>query len=306
MIAAEFPIKHAIIVGSSGQVARALRAALPKFGFEVTTLARPAFDLLSPSSLAEAIERAQPDIVINAAAYTAVDRAEDEPELAHAINGVAPGIIARAAANAGCPIVHFSTDYVFNGEKTLPYLETDDVAPLGVYGASKLAGEAAVVLANRRSIVLRTAWVCSPHGQNFVRTMLKLGRERAVLRVVNDQFGCPIFADDIACAVGIVATTVARNNLAHDANQIGVFNLAGTGTITWYDFARAIMAGARQRGHTMADIEPIPSSSYPTKARRPAYSKLDTTKIERMYGIGPVPWAVGLDQCLDVLIGPTI
>jgi dTDP-4-dehydrorhamnose reductase len=305
MSRADTATKTVAVIGRDGQVARALQMALPGFGFRVVTFARPEFDLATPSALERAISDARPDVVINAAAYTAVDKAEDEPELAHAINAVAPGVISAAAAAVGCPIVHFSTDYVFDGSKAAPYLETDAVAPLGVYGASKLAGEQLVAAANARHIILRTAWVCSPFGQNFVKTMLRFGAERPVLKVVNDQHGAPTFADDIARAAGTMVSQLTSGAPEVAGPRFGVFNLTSVGVTTWFDFAVAIMAGAEARGRTMAAVEPIPTSGYPTKARRPQYSKLDTQKIKTVYGVDMPPWQESLERCLDTLVGPT-
>ncbi len=295
--------RKAIVIGRDGQVARALRVALPNLGFAVVTLGRPEFDLLEPATLARAIVETRSDIIINAGAYTAVDKAEDEPEAAHAVNGSAPGIIAAAAAERDCPVIHLSTDYVFDGTKSTPYLETDAVAPLGVYGASKLQGELGLAAANPRHVILRTAWVCSPHGNNFLKTMLKLGAERPVLRVVDDQQGAPTFAVDIAMAVGAIA--VHLQGVQGDASQhYGTFHLASGGITTWCGFAKAIMKGAAQRGSKAAAVEAIPTSAYPTKARRPAYSKLDTQKIGRLYGVHLPQWQDSLEVCLDTLLGP--
>jgi dTDP-4-dehydrorhamnose reductase len=291
-----------IVIGATGQLARALLRVLPQSGATVTVLARPGFDLEQPHALTAALLAAEPHVVVNAAAYTAVDKAEDEPARAHAINAVAPGVIAAAAAQAGAAIIHVSTDYVFDGTKRTPYVETDPTAPLGVYGASKLAGEQAVTAANPAHVILRTAWVCSPDGANFVKTMLRLGAERARLGVVDDQHGAPTFAVDLARAIAGIAGRLAVDPANAPA---GVFHLTGAGETTWCGFARAIMAGATVRGHgPMATVDAITTAEYPTRARRPSYSTLATGKITAAYGIVMPPWEAGLAACLDTLIGP--
>jgi dTDP-4-dehydrorhamnose reductase len=292
-----------MIAGREGQVARALARHLPTLGCSVITLARPEFDLTRPAGLATAIIAAKPDLVINPAAYTAVDKAEDEPELAHAINATAAGMIAAAAAEAGVPVIHFSTDYVFDGTGRTPYAETDPTGPVGVYGASKLAGEGAVAAANPAHVILRTAWVCSADGSNFVKTMLRFGAERQVLRVVDDQHGAPTFAADLAGATGQIALALARNG---GTSSYGVFHCASAGTATWCGFARTIMTEAAARGlGPMATVEAITTADYPTKARRPAYSRLDCSKLAAAYGISMPHWQTSLGPCLDTLIGPS-
>ena len=293
-------LRRAVVIGRGGQVATALRESLPAAGFDVISLGRPQIDLLAPEGLKTAIEATEPAIVINAAAYTAVDRAEDERDTAFLINAIAAGKIAAAAAQAGCPIVHFSTDYVFDGSKTTPYVESDPPAPLGAYGASKLAGEQAVAAANPWHVILRTAWVCSPWGHNFVRTMLRLSSQRDVLRVVDDQRGTPTFASDIAEAVGPLAGKLIE--AGPDPKFRGIFHMTNAGGTTWCGFARAIMAGARKRGAMAATVEAISTADFPTKARRPRDSKLDTYKIGQIYGIHLPDWQDGLERCLDRLI----
>jgi dTDP-4-dehydrorhamnose reductase len=291
-----------LIVGKEGQVARALRDILPAPGVAVEAIGRPEVDLMEPLSAVSAISAARPTLVILPAAYTAVDRAEDEAEAAQIINGVAPGIVAKAAAEAGASIIHFSTDYVFDGTKRVPYKEDDETAPLGVYGATKLAGELAVAEANARHVILRTAWVCSPTGSNFVKTMLRLSAERPVLRVVADQFGVPTFAAGIARAVQIVSARL-HSDAPPGEEHWGIFHLASEGITSWHGFAEAIIAGSAARGGRKVPVEAIGTSEYPTRARRPAYSKLSTEKIERVYGVRMPNWKPGLEACLDMLIG---
>jgi dTDP-4-dehydrorhamnose reductase len=291
-----------LIIGKEGQVARALRDTLPAMGLRADAIGRPEIDLLKPESAADAVLAAEPTLVVLAAAYTAVDRAEDDTGAAWMVNAVAPGAVARAAAEAGAPILHFSTDYVFDGTKQAPYTEDDAAAPLGVYGATKLAGENAVAKANSRHVILRTAWVCSVTGSNFMKTILHLAAERPALRVVADQFGAPTFAADIARAVGTMAARLHSSNPPKE--NWGIFHLASEGITSWHGFAEAIVAGWVARGGRHVPVEEIATADYPTRARRPAYSKLSTGKVECVYGVQMPHWETGLDACLDTLLGP--
>jgi dTDP-4-dehydrorhamnose reductase len=286
-----------LVIGSRGHVARSLIEVLPRHGFDVAIAARPEVDLSDPQTLAAAIRRAQPHVVVNAAAYTAVDRAEDEPDVAMAVNAAGAGAAAAHARNAGAAIVHLSTDYVFDGTKSSPYVETDRTAPLGVYGHSKLAGEAAVAAANPRHVILRTSWVCSPYGTNFLETMLRLAAERPELRVVDDQRGAPTFAADIAEAVARVIAASATKREGDE--RFGIFHLASEGETSRCGFARAIMAGSGARGGPSAAVAAIATRDYPTTARRPAYSKLSTAKLRRVYGFTMPDWQDSLSRCLD-------
>lgn len=299
-------LKRILVIGREGQVAQALRATLPAAGAEVIAVGRPDVDLLQAETVASAVREARPTLVVLPAAYTAVDRAEDEADAAHAVNAVAPGIIAAAAAEVGAPIVHFSTDYVFDGSKTTPYREDDATAPLGVYGASKLAGEQAVARANPRHVILRTAWVCSPTGANFVKTMLRLAAERPALRVVADQHGAPTFAADLAQAVAAIGGRLHDDSDAAGDERWGVFHLASEGVTTWHGFAEAIVDESARRGGRRVPVEAISTSEFPTRARRPAYSKLATDKIARVYGVKMPDWRDGLDACLTTLVGPVL
>lgn len=291
-----------LVTGRDGQVARAIRDVLPTAGWDVVAIGRPEADLERPETVAEAIRQARPAVVVSAAAYTAVDKAEDEPDRAHAVNAVAPGLIAAAAAEVGAPVIHFSTDYVFDGTKRSPYVEADTTAPLGVYGATKLAGEAAVAAANPRHVIVRTAWVASPVGSNFVRTMLRLSAERPALRVVADQVGAPTFAADLAGAVRAIAEQLIAP-AEHSGERFGVFHLSSEGETSWHGFAEAIVAGAARRGREAVPVEAIATADYPTRARRPAYSKLSSEKIARVYGVRLPHWRASLETCLDVLLG---
>ena len=290
-----------LVIGSQGQVARALLATLPRHGFDVTVAARPQVDLAKPETIAAAIRHARPQVVINPAAYTLVDRAEDEPDLAMAINADGARAVAAQACEAGAAVIHLSTDYVFDGAKSSPYVETDATAPLGAYGRSKLAGELAVAAANPRHAILRTAWLCSPHGSNFVLTMLRLAGERDELRVVDDQHGAPTFAADIAEAMVPIVAGFGEGGRAD--GLCGIFHIASAGEATWCGFARAIMAGSAARGGPCAEVVPIPSRDYPTKAVRPAYSKLSTDKLKRVFGVDMPDWRDALSRCLDAHFG---
>ena len=286
-----------LVTGRDGQVAQSLaeRAA----NHELVFAARPGFDLAEPASIERVIDQVQPDLVISAAAYTAVDKAEDEPELAMQVNGEAPGVIGRAAARIGAPVLHLSTDYVFDGSGHSAWRESDETAPIGVYGATKLAGEMALAASGARHAILRTAWVYSPFGANFVKTMLRLADGRDQLNVVADQHGNPTSALDIADALLAV---IAKWNSDSDASAEGIFHFAGTGATTWADFARAIFAGSAARGGPGCEVTGIPASAYPTKASRPANSRLDCTKFEQTFDHAAPAWETSLGETLDRLL----
>lgn len=274
------------VTGSRGQVVQSLleRAGT---GAEVIALGRPVLDLADPASVLPALEAAAPDIIISVAAYTAVDRAEEEAEAAFAVNAAGAGAVAQAASRLGVPVIHLSTDYVFSGQKDAPYNEGDPTDPLGIYGASKLAGEHAVLSACTNSVVLRTAWVYSPFGSNFVKTMLRLGREREELGVVADQLGNPTSALDIAD--GVLA--VAKNLLGDDASALrGVFHMTAQGEASWAEFASAIFEASRSLDGPVARVKAITTAEYPTPAPRPANSRLDCAKLERVHGVRLPPW----------------
>jgi dTDP-4-dehydrorhamnose reductase len=289
-----------LVVGRTGQIATELLARLPAAGHEALALEPPEFDMTDAAQIAAAFARFQPEAVINAAAYTAVDRAEDDQALAFAVNGTGPGLLGEAAARAGVPVVHYSTDYVFAGDKPTPYTEDDAPNPAGVYGASKLDGERRLHAAQPRAVTLRTAWVCSAHGNNFVRTMLRLGRERPEVRVVADQHGAPTFADDLAdAAVALLPRLVAAP--AGDP-VFGVFHLTGQPYTTWHGFAAAIFEGAAQRGQQPPLLTAITTADYPTRATRPANSRLDCSRAAQRLGIAAADWRAGLARCLDTLL----
>ncbi|MGY4800536.1 dTDP-4-dehydrorhamnose reductase [Teichococcus aerofrigidensis] len=289
-----------LVAGRTGQLALALSRRLPRDGHEVTALEAPELDLTDAASIARAVADTAPEVVINAAAYTAVDRAEDERDLAYAINATGAALLAEAAARRGLPFVHVSTDYVFDGLKGSPYVETDAASPAGVYGASKRAGEEAVLAANPRSAILRTAWVCSADGNNFLKTMLRLGAERETLSVVADQHGAPTFAADLAEAIARMLPRLAAAGAGDEA--FGLFHLTGAPWTTWHGFAAEIFAQAAERGARVPTLKAITTAEYPTKARRPADGRLDCGRIGRVHGIEPADWRRSLAAALEVLL----
>lgn len=280
----------ALIFGQSGQVAQALAAYVPP-GVQAVFLGRTQADLTRPETCAAAITQTAADVVINAAAYTAVDRAESEATLADLVNGDAPGAMATAAAARGLPFLHLSSDYVFSGAGTAPHKPEDPIAPLSAYGRSKARGEALVQAAGGRALILRTSWVFSATGQNFVKTMLRLGAERPLLRVVADQIGGPTPAAAIAAALWQTARAMAEGAPG------GVHHFAGAPDCSWADFAGAIMEDAG----LSCQIEPIPSSEYPTPAPRPLNSRLDCESFTRQFGIQRPDWRAGLADVLRAL-----
>ncbi|MBL8536986.1 MAG: dTDP-4-dehydrorhamnose reductase [Hyphomonadaceae bacterium] len=280
----------AIIVGGSGQVARALKQTAARLGVPTMTLERPEVDLCEPMRATDLIAQSGASVVFNAAAYTAVDRAELEPELAFQINAAGAEAVARGAERAGAVLVHFSTDYVFDGSKKDPYAEDDATGPTGVYGRSKLEGERLVLEACGRAVVLRTAWVFDASGANFVRTMLRLARNREEVGVVADQQGCPTFAQDLADAAFAVSA---------QGGPLGVYHCVGGGAATWADFAGEIFTQSRARGGPSARVRPIATAEFPTPAKRPANSRLDCGKLARVYGVRLRPWRVALGECLN-------
>ncbi len=279
--------------GASGQMARETVRRAPRHGMVLTALSREQADLADPEAVARIVAQADADLVINAAAYTAVDKAESERDLAFLINAETPGALARACAARGLPLVHVSTDYVFNGQAGRPWREDDPVAPLNVYGDSKLAGELAILGSGARAAILRTSWVFSAHGANFVKTMLRLA-DRAELKVVDDQVGRPTFAGDLAEAALAVGARLARDENAAG----GVFHFAGEGAVSWFEFAAAIFA---MRGGPGPEIMPIPTRDYPLPAARPHNSVLDCARVERAFGIVPRAWRDGLGETLAEL-----
>ena len=289
-----------LVAGKSGQVATALDRAAPPPGlpdYRLVCMGRPHLDLGRPDTLAAAIAAEAPDILINAAAYTNVDKAEAEEDQARRINADGAAALARVAADRDIPFLHLSTDYVFDGTKADPYVEDDPVGPAGAYGRSKLDGERAVLAACPKAIVLRTAWVYSPWGHNFVRTMLRLGRERDALRVVGDQWGNPSYAPDIAAGLlGICARIAATG---WQADYAGIFHLAGEGETSWHGLACEIFSVAAGHGHPPPEVAAITTEEYPTPAARPANSRLDTGKAARVFSVRLPHWRDGVADCVD-------
>ncbi|MDQ3618250.1 MAG: dTDP-4-dehydrorhamnose reductase [Pseudomonadota bacterium] len=291
-----------LLLGGNGQVGHELRRSLAPLGDVVVTTrdgrladgaSCEALDLSELDGIAPLVERTTPDVVVNAAAYTAVDRAEDEAEAAFRANAEAPARLSAACAAAGADLVHYSTDYVFDGTGTRPYREDDPTSPLGVYGASKLAGEQAIRASGARHLILRTAWVYGLHGQNFLRTMLRVGAQRDELRVVSDQIGSPT----PAWLIADVTAAVLSKGLPESA----VRHLVTGGETTWYGFATAIFEQAAATGRMPRHprVVPITTAEYPTRATRPAYSVLDTTCLREAYGVKLMDWRAALDATFD-------
>ena len=288
-----------LITGGAGQVGWELRRALAIFG-EVVAPPRDILDLASADSIVTAVRGIRPGLIVNAAAYTAVDKAESESGLAMTINGEAPRILAEEAALRNAALIHYSTDYVFDGSKAEPYREDDEAAPINVYGRTKLAGEQGVMAAEAAHLIFRTSWVYGPRGRNFLLTMLRLAKERKELKVVDDQFGAPTSARLIAEATaGAIARNFADGSLDLDRfrQMGGLYHLTAAGRTTWYGFAQAILTGKEG----MAKVLPIPTSGYPTPARRPQNSVLDNGKLEKQFGFRLPDWKVGLQLCLEEL-----
>ena len=284
-----------LLTGAEGQLGRALRDAAGAAGLDLTALDRGGLDITHPGGVRKALVEYRPGLVINAAAYTAVDLAEDEPERAFAVNRDGAEHLAGACAAAGIPLIHVSTDYVFDGRARRPYRETDPVAPLNVYGRSKAEGEARIRALLSEHVILRTSWLYAVHGRNFLTTMVRLGRERESLSVVDDQVGCPTLADDLARAILRIAAALP----GHPAPW-GTYHLAGGGETTWYGFAQAIFELAPPKlGLTVREVLPIRTADYPTPARRPAYSVLDCSRAAESFGIHPPPWRVALEAVLS-------
>jgi dTDP-4-dehydrorhamnose reductase len=286
------------VTGRRGQVVSALGERAPQT-CEIVTLGRPEVDLADRAGVARAFDGLACDVIVNAAAYTAVDKAEAEPDVAMAVNGEGAASVAEAAARLGVPLIHLSTDYVFDGCLARPYRESDATGPTGAYGRSKLAGERRVAEIHPRCAILRTAWVYSPFGANFVKTMLRLAREKDEVGVVADQLGNPTSALDIADAV----LGVARRLADHSASELhGVFHLASAGEASWADVAEATFAILARRGLPRPKVRRIATVDYPTPARRPANSRLDSSKFASVYGISLPPWTQSLPECVERLL----
>lgn len=283
-----------LVIGREGQLARGLAEAAGT-GLEIVAIGRPQIDVTDPRSVTEAIARERPGVVVNAAAYTAVDRAESEPDIAMAVNGAGAEHVARACAAGAIPLVHLSTDYVFDGNKKQPYVEGDAVGPINAYGRSKLDGELRLARACPQHLILRTAWVHSPWGTNFVRTMLRLAGERPQIRVVDDVRGSPTYAPHLAEVVLALARKIKS-----DAAAVpwGTYHAVSAGDTTWCGFAREVFRCAREHGLPAAEVVPIGTADYPTAARRPMNSRLDCTALRTSFGLQLPDWRQGVRDCV--------
>lgn len=286
------------VTGKSGQVTSALQA-LNAPDIEVIAIGRPELDLLAPSMVRETIAKLKPDVVVSSAAYTAVDKAESDEAAAFAINRDGAGAIAAAAAELSIPVIHLSTDYVFDGDKLERYVESDPVGPVSVYGRSKLEGEYAVAAANENHVILRTAWVYSTFGHNFVKTMLRLAETRDELSVVSDQLGCPTSANDIAEAIVKIAARLSKDS---SPDLRGVFHLAGSGETNWAEFARYILSILEEKTDRRVTVRDIATADYPTAAKRPANSRLCCDKLKRLYGGSMPEWQVSTRAAVTKLL----
>lgn len=287
------------VTGHNGQIARSLVERAAGTNIDVACIGRPALDLGNPDTIEFALASIACDVLVSAAAYTDVNRAEVESALADVINGRAPGLLAARASALGIPVIHLSTDYVFDGTKRDPYFESDPICPINAYGRSKAAGERAVAAANARHVILRTSWVYSPFNRNFVRTMIELARKQDTVRVVTDQIGHPTAASDIADGI----FTVARNLVdGRGEERYGTFHMAAAGAASWAEFATAVFAAATERGGPSARVVPIASAEYQTPAPRPANSRLDCAKIARVHGVSLPPWQTSLGPCVGRIL----
>ncbi|NMG05948.1 dTDP-4-dehydrorhamnose reductase [Brasilonema sp. UFV-L1] len=293
-----------LLTGSTGQVGWELQRTLMTLG-EVISVGREIsscglrIDLSQPNTIRHVIREVQPELIVNPAAYTAVDKAESEPELAMAVNGTAPGVIAEEAKLLGAGVIHYSTDYIFNGHQATPYTEQDEPCPQNIYGKTKLAGEKAIQAVGVPHLILRTSWVYSLRGKNFLLTMLKLAREREELRVVDDQVGAPTWSRMIAESTAQIVSQGTQDLIGFLSRKNGIYHLTATGQTSWYGFAKAIFEYDSQRNeYKLEKVVAIPSEQYPTPAKRPAYSSLDTEKISRVFGLVLPNWQRNLELVL--------
>jgi dTDP-4-dehydrorhamnose reductase len=282
-----------LICGKQGQVSRELQHRLGVLG-ELVVPGRDQLDLTQPEQIRQQVRRVRPDLIINAAAYTAVDKAESEKATAFAVNADAPGVLAEEAAALGIPLIHYSTDYVFDGGKSAPYTEADATHPLGVYGQSKLAGEHAITAVQGKHLILRTSWVYSNHGRNFLLTMQRLLQEKPELRIVADQIGAPTWAGTIANST----LALIERWQAGETGAWGTYHLTALGETSWFGFAQAIGEALREQGKPCATLLPITTRDYPTPATRPLNSRLDCSRLQREWGVSQPDWQTALRECL--------
>lgn len=290
-----------LITGSQGQVARAFIEAAPaQNDIEACAIGRPGLDICNTPTIERALSDIKPDIVINTAAYTAVDDAEGDEARARALNRDGAAMLATAAAKRGTPIIHLSTDYVFDGTKNAPYIETDPTGPTSIYGRTKLEGEQAVAAANAKHVILRTAWVYSPFGKNFVKTILTHAGRGTDLKVVNDQRGSPTYAPHLVEAImGVARNIVATNG---EGTHWGVYHAGGAGYASWYEVAREILDQSNAQGGPTTSLAPIGTDGYPTRAKRPANSRLDCSKLASTFGVTQPDWREGVRLCVARLL----
>jgi dTDP-4-dehydrorhamnose reductase len=290
-----------LIFGGSGQVGWELRHKLACLG-QISAVEYPKVDFSQPDSIRETIRASEPAVILNAAAYTTVDKAESEPEFAMAINGTAPGVIAEEAKRLGCILVHYSTDYVFDGTKPCPYLETDTPNPLSVYGKTKLAGDEAIQAVGCEALILRTSWVYGARGNNFLLTMLRLAAEHSELRIVDDQRGAPTSSECIAQATADILAQILPPAKGGLEGRSGIYNLTNAGETTWFGFARAFLANwCEVNGTSAPKLVPIETSEFPRPARRPANSRLSCRRLEESFGVRMPAWEEALSLVLETL-----
>jgi dTDP-4-dehydrorhamnose reductase len=289
-----------LITGPDGQVGWECQRSLQALG-ELNSVGRAMCDLAHPEAIRALVRAAAPDLIVNTAAYTAVDRAESEPELAHAINAVAPAVLAEEAQRIGASLVHLSTDYVFDGSKKEAYVEDDACGPLSVYGRSKLHGEQSILASGAPAVILRTSWVYATRGHNFLRTILRLARERDELRIVDDQWGAPTWARSIAEGIAAIAARAGRDRESLSSSfraNGGVFHMTAGGRTSWHGFAERALQRLPDPGRRLRAITPIPSREYPTPARRPTNSVLDCTRLAKAWGVSLPHWEAALDLAI--------
>lgn len=288
-----------LLTGAGGQLGIDIASQAVEAGFELTALSHSELDVSERESVVDAVAAVRPKLIINAAAYTAVDDAETRRPTAFAVNRDGPANLAEVTEKTGATLIHISTDYVFDGSKPSPYVETDEASPLNVYGESKLAGETAVQSICVRHVIVRTSWLYGLHGRNFVKTMLRLGKERDVLQVVSDQIGCPTYSGDLAAAILSICRRHVDGNPPQDG--FGLFHYAGAGQTSWHEFAREIFQLSKSSRIKAPRLEPIATADFPAKAPRPQYSALECSKIDAAYGLRPQPWQASLRGMLETL-----